>query len=469
MNVSAQRRGIQYSPQQLALENVANINHNKNLATLSKQRNELLNELLIKLNQNRATINMAMQQANVDYNSALTDYSNNYLNTVMNWTKEDDLTAEERAWEKSQTAEERAWQEAQDKAQKEFELKMQQDQNKWQSSENALDRKKSSKSGGYSYGSGYSYTPYSYSSSYTPYSYSNSLDLEDELDANTLLQTGREDLTDMYNYISNIGGTEELYNKGGAYKNTYDDLISQLQTLEGSEEIQDEIGKAYDTGLEHLYNKSYANSTNTPYLNNGVLITPNNTLNSRTIYDNKKYKDLVEGRYYSEYGRTDEQRKKYQEQVLDALQKDRDVRSGKLNSSKKKSNIHDSFAYKAKTGTLAKKSTSSKKATTKKSSTQTGNHSQTAYVLKSTPNKSTTKKTTTTKKSATKTGNHSQTAYVKKTTTKKSTPKKTTTKKSSTKTGNHSQTAYVKKSTTTKKSTGSFLDNLKKNIKKLFS
>ena len=43
--VSGQNRGIQYSPQQLGLENVANINHNKNLAEASNQRNELLNNL----------------------------------------------------------------------------------------------------------------------------------------------------------------------------------------------------------------------------------------------------------------------------------------------------------------------------------------------------------------------------------------------------------------------------------------
>ena len=49
LSVSATNRGLQYSPQQLGLENVANINHNKNLAEASKQRNEMLTQHNTKL------------------------------------------------------------------------------------------------------------------------------------------------------------------------------------------------------------------------------------------------------------------------------------------------------------------------------------------------------------------------------------------------------------------------------------
>ena len=57
LNVSGTNRGIQYSPQQLGLENVANINHNKNLAETSKTRNELLNKLQIELQNSLTQLN----------------------------------------------------------------------------------------------------------------------------------------------------------------------------------------------------------------------------------------------------------------------------------------------------------------------------------------------------------------------------------------------------------------------------
>ena len=50
MNASAVSRGIQYSPQQLGLEPVADINLNNNITESSTKRNELLNNLEIELN-----------------------------------------------------------------------------------------------------------------------------------------------------------------------------------------------------------------------------------------------------------------------------------------------------------------------------------------------------------------------------------------------------------------------------------
>ena len=154
LNVSGSKRGIQYSPQQLGLETVANINTNKNITEAGKQRNELLNKLQQQLNELNANLLMNSQNSVNDYNNALAQLNADYMNKIMDWEWDDKKIKEEREWQEKQTLADREWQEKMDKANKE-----------WQSSENALDRNASGSGRSYG-GGGYS----SYSSSYSPYS-----------------------------------------------------------------------------------------------------------------------------------------------------------------------------------------------------------------------------------------------------------------------------------------------------------
>ena len=86
LSVSGTKRGIQYSPQQLGLENVANINHNKNLAEASKQRNEMLTQLNTKLMELQAQLTLGSQNAVNEYNKALGQLSADYNSKLMDWS-----------------------------------------------------------------------------------------------------------------------------------------------------------------------------------------------------------------------------------------------------------------------------------------------------------------------------------------------------------------------------------------------
>lgn len=309
--VSGQRRGIQYSPQQLALENVANINYNKNLSELSTKRNELLNKLTIELNKSKSDILMSRQDATTSYNSSVANLMADYNKQLMDW-----------AYNDKQTADDRKWQEKQTKADRDFQKKMQEAQNKWQGAQNDKDRKKG-RSG--SYGSGFSYSPRSYSSNFKPYSGSafknfgrysvggnGGLDLSNDLDSNVLTKTAKEYMTDMYNAID-YGGMNELDNKGRAYNSVYKNITNQIGRSGNSKNIRNELGKTYDTGIKHIYNKSYARSTNTPYLQRGTKITPSTPLRTKYIKKKKSTQQLDKANYYSKYARTKKQR--YQAKV----------------------------------------------------------------------------------------------------------------------------------------------------------
>lgn len=113
LNVSGTNRGIQYSPQQLGLENVANINHNKNLVETSNKRNELLNKLQIEMNNSLAQLNMGHLQNYNDYQNKLNGYQTDYFEKLMNWNREDNKTQDNRDWEQKLLEEKRAWEEAQ--------------------------------------------------------------------------------------------------------------------------------------------------------------------------------------------------------------------------------------------------------------------------------------------------------------------------------------------------------------------
>ena len=219
--VSGQRRGIQYSPQQLALENNANINYNKNLTQLSQKRNELLNKLQIELNNNLAQIALGLQ-------GAVNNYNGNMINLA----------------------------------------------------ESHMDRINSLNAGGtgsskYSYGS--SYTPYSYKSNYTPYTSNNkSRSYDNELELANALLSGDEDYENAYlktfadnsSSISdelNIGTLNDVETKAEIYKEQVDGEIAYAKSVGASQRVIDEMEAVRDETLMNLYNQSYARSTNTPY------------------------------------------------------------------------------------------------------------------------------------------------------------------------------------------------------------
>ena len=251
LNVSGTNRGIQYSPQQLGLENVANINHNKNLAETSKQRNELLNKLQIEMNNSLAQLNMAMVNARNEYNKNILDINSNYANTLVGWGREDEVTQGNRDWEQKLLEEKRAWEEAQAQKDKEFQQMMQELQNKfdkeqqdsqnnWQSGENKLDREhdkemssKSRSGGGYS---GYSRSGYSgYSRSYNPYSrgyyggYQNydggSVDLSDDINARAYIATANEYSDDDFDAYNSLMSPYNADSRASAYRTRMDEMI----------------------------------------------------------------------------------------------------------------------------------------------------------------------------------------------------------------------------------------------------
>ena len=310
MNVSATRRGLSYSAQALAIENVANINHNKNLAEASKQRNEMLKELNIKLGELKAQISLSGQNALNEFNKSIMDLTTNYNNTIMNWKKDKELTESERAWEAEQDAKNKAWQVEQDEknkawqseqtrlerewkeqqeklereweaqqtlAQREWQAQQDQAQRDWQSSENALDRAKYSRSStGYSGYGGYS--GYSRYNGYNGYDYDNgystsSLQLADDTDSSVYLKTFKQMSTDVYNALASSNNLNTVEDNASIYMAQIDDEITYAQQNGASSELIAEMIATRDTALKHLYNNAYAKSTNTAYKTNANTVT----------------------------------------------------------------------------------------------------------------------------------------------------------------------------------------------------
>lgn len=275
--VDATRRGIQYSPQQLALENVANINLNKNLADASKKRNELLNNLQIQINQSMENIMMGLQGATNTYNQSIADIMSDYQKQMMDW-----------AYNDQQTADERAWQEKQTKADQDFQKMMAELQNKWQAEQNALDRKTygSSKSGGGGWrsygGSGWK----NYSSNWKPWvnygryggarsnwknysgAFNNDVDLDSAEGQEATLSTIKQASTDLFNAM-NYGSPHELNPKAQLYKEQMEDAKKVVSGAKGSksskQKVLDELDKTYEVALNHLFNESYGRASGRPY------------------------------------------------------------------------------------------------------------------------------------------------------------------------------------------------------------
>ena len=319
MNASAVSRGIQYSPQQLGLETVADINLNNNITEASTKRNELLNNLEIELNKVMGNIILGNQEAVNNYNSVIGNLNAEYLDKVANWTYNDAQTEAERKWQAEQT-----------KKDQQFQKEMQEASQKWQSKENALDRdlQKKGRSGGYSTGRstysygggggswrGRSFTPYynyyggrggnNYS---TRYYNENGLDLTNDSDAEAYVATAKEAMTDYYNAV-NVGGSYDLNDRASAYTSTFKDLIKQTKGLPNSKKVVDELNKTYDVGVKHLRNNTYARDTNTPIKIGDTLYKSSTPVRESYIAKKTLNKRLDDVEYYSKFARTKKERK----------------------------------------------------------------------------------------------------------------------------------------------------------------
>ena len=279
LNVSGSNRGIQYSPQQLGLENVANINHNKNLAETSKQRNELLNKLQIEMNNSLAQLNMSIVNARNEYNKNKLDINSNYYNTLIGWGREDEQTQNNRDWEQKLLEEKRKWEEEQAQKDKEFQQMMQELQNKfdkeqqdsqnnWQSGENALDRnhdkemaKQNRSGGGYS---GYSRSGYSgYSRSYNPYSrgyyggYQNydggSVDLNDDIEARAYQSVFNDVSDDSYSAYTSLKSPYNASSRAMGYASEVDDMIEYAKNNGASSDTLRNLYNTRDKAMKQLF------------------------------------------------------------------------------------------------------------------------------------------------------------------------------------------------------------------------
>ena len=446
LNVSGTSRGIQYSPQQLGLENVANINHNKNLAEASNSRNELLNKLQIEMNNSLAQLNMSHLQNYNSYQENIIKYQTDYYNKLMNWNREDSQTQSERDWEQKLLEEKRKWEEQQAQKDKEFEQMMQELQNSWQSGENALDREhetnlsKNRSSGGYGgySGGGYSrgYTPYSrnYYNGYGGYDDTSSLD--DEITQQAIDNTFKQVSTDAYN-ASDMGYVDSLMDRASVYNELIDPMYSAYYGK--NDTVSQRLDNTRETALKHLLNKSIARSTNSPYQIGDTIYQPNAPLRQSYIDKVNKHKNNLSSRYYNRFSKDDSTKFRYGNKA-------------KLETSR---NLMNDYRNRNSNKNTDDKETKPNNKSNKTTRTTNINKTQ-QKVAKAVSN---------------------STKNVKKSTTnsKKNIKKNTNTKTSSTKTQKaiNNSKKNVKKSLNnskknTKKSKNNSLKNLKKNISKLF-
>ena len=279
LNVSGTNRGIQYSPQQLGLENVANINHNKNLAETSKTRNELLNKLQIELQNSLTQLNTTIANSRNEYNKNKLDINSNYYNTLVGWGREDEQTQNDRDWEQKLLEEKRKWEEEQAQKDKEFQQMMQELQNKfdkeqqnsqnnWPPGENALDRehdkamaKKGRSGGGYS---GYSSRGYSgYSRSYNPYSSGyyggydsydgGSVDLNDDIEARAYQSVFNDVSDDSYSAYTSLKSPYNASSRAIGYASEVDDMIEYAKNNGASSDTLRNLYNTRDKAMKQLF------------------------------------------------------------------------------------------------------------------------------------------------------------------------------------------------------------------------
>ena len=436
LSVSATNRGLQYSPQQLGLENVANINHNKNLAEASKQRNEMLTQLNTKLMELQAQLTLGSQNAVNEYNKALGQLSADYNSKLMDWSYDKQMTAEERAWQEAQAQKDREWQEKMDKANKE-----------WQSAENALDRKNGRSGGSYG-GGGYSsswkgnsgWKNYKGSgwSNYGNYGDGLSLNFDDINQASVYFDEFKKNSTDVYNspYLR-AGGLTDVNERAKVYSELIDPEIKYAEKNGASKEYVNKMIDTRDTAIKHMYERAVQRDKNGLIkLNNDTVVQSKAPLRDSYIAKVKANEELNRAKFYESMAYNDDRRKPYTEKKNDPL----------VQKKNKVNNSAVDMVEKIKKQGATKTVNTMKKNETKKQTT--------SKVVKNVAKaKSNIKTSTTNSKNNSKTSVKKAVSNAKKSTTNS----KNNVKKS---------VSNAKKNT--KKSTNNALKNLKKNISKVF-
>ena len=436
LSVSATNRGLQYSPQQLGLENVANINHNKNLAEASKQRNEMLTQLNTKLMELQAQLTLGSQNAVNEYNKALGQLSADYNSKLMDWSYDKEMTAEERAWQEAQAQKDREWQEKMDKANKE-----------WQSAENALDRAKGRSGGSYG-GGGYSsswkgnsgWKNYKGSgwSNYGNYGDGLSLNFDDINQASVYFDEFKKNSTDVYNspYLR-TGGLTDVNERAKVYSELIDPEIKYAEKNGASKEYINKMIDTRDTAIKHMYERAVQRDKNGLIkLNNDTVVQSKAPLRDSYIARVKANEELDRAKFYEKMAYNDDRRKPYTEKKNDPLVQ----KKNKINN--KAVDMVEKIKKQGATKTVnTMKKNETKNQTTKK------------VVENVAKAKSNIKTSTTNSKNNSKTS-------VKKAVSN--------TKKSTTNSKNNVKKSVSNANKNTKKSTNNALNNLKKNISKLF-
>ena len=436
LSVSATNRGLQYSPQQLGLENVANINHNKNLAEASKQRNEMLTQLNTKLMELQAQLTLGSQNAVNEYNKALGQLSADYNSKLMDWSYDKQMTDEERAWQEAQAQKDREWQEKMDKANKE-----------WQSAENALDRKNSRSGGSYG-GGGYSsswkgnsgWKNYKGSgwSNYGDYGDGLSLNFDDINQASVYFDEFKKNSTDVYNspYLR-AGGLTDVNERAKVYSELIDPEIKYAEKNGASKEYVNKMIDTRDTAIKHMYERAVQRDKNGLIkLNNDTVVQSKAPLRDSYIAKVKANEELNRAKFYESMAYNDDRRKPYTEKKNDPL----------VQKKNKVNNTAVDMVEKIKKQGATKTVNTMKKNETKKQTTN--------KVVKNVA-----KAKLNTKTSTTNSKNNSKTSVKKAV---------SNAKKSTTNSKNNVKKSVSNANKNTKKSTNNALKNLKKNISKVF-
>lgn len=326
LNVSGTNRGIQYSPQQLGLEQVANINHNKNLAEASKQRNEMLTELNKKLADMKTQLEFGNMNATNEYNKSLGQLGAQYNKQLMDWNYDKQMTAEERAWQEAQAQKDRDFQKLMDEANK-----------AWQTKENALDREKGRSSGfsssgwssygGYSRGRGWKNYGRGWSSNwedwggyngggYSPFSFD--VNFGDSDQNAQYFSDFKNNSTDVFNAVvgSNL---RESQIRADLYREMVDPTIKYAESRGADKRTVNKLIDTRDTALQHMYTKAYAGDTNGTYKvgNEGVKFTK--PLRQDFIARNLANKEMNTAKYQQKNAYNAERKAKATKKVNDPL------------------------------------------------------------------------------------------------------------------------------------------------------
>lgn len=433
LSVSGANRGIQYSPQQLGLENVVNINTNNNITKAGEERLNLLKQINLAYKQLLGQISSSSINALSQYQQSLLGYKTQYNNQIASWLYNDKKTEEDRTWQEQQDKFNKQWQEEQDRLNREWQEQQDKLNKEWQEQQNKVDRDweqqqtvsdrdwqkewlkyqlelekqyetASSKTNSYSSGYSSSYTPYSYSrsytpysysrSSYTPYSYSNSVDLNDEITQQTIDNTFKDLSTASYNAV-NTGGVNNLFERADIYNEFIDPIYGEFYGQ--NKTVDSRLDNTRETALKHLFNRAYERDTNS------------DSKIGNTIYKNRRplrqdYIDKVKNEQLSTKG------KYFQKYSNDSATK------SKARLDEKVGAIHESI--------MNSKNTKKNDTKVKATSTKTSNNKTTSKTTASkTTNTKTTSKATNTKTTSTKQAVKNSVSNLKKNT---STTKKTT-------------------------------------------